>query len=56
MGAVLEYSDGSFNTLLELGFASSIQREWAWRQERGLPTDNLRAFTHLMNAPHPEET
>ena len=56
MGAVLEYSDGSFNTLLELGFASSIKREWAWRQERGLPTDNLRAFTHLMNAPHPEET
>ena len=56
MGAVLEYSDGSFNTLLELGFASSIQREWAWRQERGLPTDNLSAFTHLMNAPHPEET
>ena len=56
MGAVLEYSDGSFNTLLELGFASSIQREWAWRQERGLPTDNLSAFMHLMNAPDPEET
>lgn len=48
MGAVLEYSDGSFNTLLELGFATSIRREWQWRTERGLPTDNLAAFRHLM--------
>ncbi len=55
MGAVLEYSDGSFNTLLELGFASSIRREWQWRTERGLPTGNLAAFTHLFesNVPGP---
>jgi len=31
LGAVLEYADGSFNTLLQLGFGSSIRREWAWR-------------------------
>jgi hypothetical protein len=48
MGAVLEYSDGSFNILLELGFADSIRREWQWRVERQLPTDNLQAFAHLM--------
>lgn len=48
MGAALQYADGSFNTLLELGFASSIRSEWAWRTERGLPTDNLRAFQHLV--------
>lgn len=48
LGAALEYADGAFNTLLELGFASSIRSEWAWRSERGLPTDNLQAFAHLM--------
>ena len=47
MGSVLEYSDGSFNTLLELGFASAIKREWAWRLSRGESTDNLAAFAHL---------
>ena len=31
VGAVLEYADGSFNTILELGFASAIRREWQWR-------------------------
>ena len=47
LGAVLEYSDASFNTILELGFANSIKREWAWRTSRGMSTENLRAFTHL---------
>jgi hypothetical protein len=47
MGSVLEYADGSFNTLLELGFASAIKREWAWRISRGESTDNLAAFAHL---------
>ena len=47
MGAVLEYADGSFNTILELGFASAIRREWQWRISRGEPTDNLAAFAHL---------
>jgi hypothetical protein len=46
-GAISEYSDGAFNSLLELGFASAIQREYAWRTQAGLPTDNLAAFRHL---------
>ncbi len=29
LGAVLQYSDSSFNPLLELGFANAIRREWA---------------------------
>ena len=33
LGCVLEYADGSFNTILELGFASAIRREWAWRHQ-----------------------
>ncbi len=44
LGAVLEYSDGSFNTILEIGFASSIRKEWDWRISRGEPTRNLEAF------------
>lgn len=47
LGTVLEAADGSFNTLLELGFASSIRREWAWRLKRGEPTFNLAAFERL---------
>jgi hypothetical protein len=47
LGSVLEYADGSFNTILELGFGSSITREWAWRTSRGESTANLAAFTHL---------
>jgi hypothetical protein len=41
---VLTYSDGSFNTILELGFATSIRREWEWRKSRGESTRNLEAF------------
>ncbi|WP_372451362.1 YbjN domain-containing protein [Pseudonocardia oceani] len=47
LGQVLEAADGDFNTLLELGFASSIRREHAWRSERGESTANLQAFEHL---------
>jgi hypothetical protein len=47
LGCVAEYSDGSFNTILELGFATAIRREWKWRVERGEPTGNLEAFRHL---------
>ena len=47
LGSVLEYADGSFNTILELGFGSSITREWAWRTSRGESTANLEAFQHL---------
>ncbi len=44
LGAVLEYADSSFNTILELGFASSIRKEWSWRISRGEPIRNLEAF------------
>ena len=50
LGSVLEYSDGAFNTILELGFAASIKREWAWRISRGESTANLAAFAHLTEA------
>ena len=52
LGCVAEYSDGAFNTILELGFATAIRREWKWRVERGEPTGNLEAFRHL--AEHPD--
>jgi hypothetical protein len=44
LGAVLEYADSSFNTILELGFASSIRKEYEWRVSRGESTRNLDAF------------
>ncbi|MEU2729554.1 YbjN domain-containing protein [Streptomyces griseoviridis] len=47
LGQVLEAADGAFNTLLELGFASAIRKEYAWRVSRGESTRNLDAFTHL---------
>jgi putative sensory transduction regulator len=50
LGQVLEAADGDFNTLLELGFASSIRREWDWRVARGESVANLRAFEHLVRA------
>ncbi|MET8854827.1 MULTISPECIES: YbjN domain-containing protein [unclassified Streptomyces] len=51
LGSVLEAADGSFNTLLELGFASAIRKEYAWRVSRGESTRNLEAFTHLTQRP-----
>ena len=47
LGCVLQYSDESFNPLLEIGFASSIRREWAWRQKNGESTANLAAFARF---------
>lgn len=44
LGSVLTYADESFNTILELGFASSIRKEWEWRIARGESTKNLEAF------------
>jgi hypothetical protein len=44
LGSVLTYADESFNTILELGFASSIRKEWEWRKLRGESTANLEAF------------
>lgn len=51
LGSVLQYADGSFNTILELGFASAIRREWQWRVSRGESTANLAAFAHLADPP-----
>ena len=48
LGVVLQYSDSSFNPLLELGFANAIRREWAWRVSRGESLANLKAFEHLV--------
>ncbi|MGW7295706.1 YbjN domain-containing protein [Streptomyces xiamenensis] len=48
LGVVLETADGAFNTLLEMGFATAIRKEHAWRVSRGEPTHNLAAFTHLL--------
>jgi hypothetical protein len=50
MGAVLSAADDSFNTILELGFASSIRKEWQWRRDRGEPTHNLEAFRGWLEA------
>jgi hypothetical protein len=46
LGAVLEYADGTFNTMLEIGFASAIRREWAWRVANDESLANLQAFAH----------
>jgi hypothetical protein len=48
LGQILEAADGDFNTLLKLGFASSIRREWAWRVDRGESLANLKAFESLI--------
>jgi hypothetical protein len=48
LGQVAEAADGDFNTLLEIGFAEAIRREWDWRISRGESVANLQAFTHLL--------
>jgi hypothetical protein len=48
LGQVLEAADGDFNVLLEIGFITSIRREWAWRVSRGESLNNLKAFEHLI--------
>jgi len=47
LGCVLTYADDSFDALLELGFSSSIRREWAWRVKRGESLANLKAFARF---------
>ncbi|GED99644.1 hypothetical protein nbrc107696_00910 [Gordonia spumicola] len=49
LGQVLEAADGDFNQILEIGFLTSIKREWAWRTARGEPMKNLDAFAHLID-------
>ena len=53
LGVVAATADASFDPIVELGFADSIRREWAWRRSRGESTANLEAFRHLdPGAPH----
>lgn len=57
LGSVLSYADESFNAILELGFASSIRKEWEWRKLRGESTRNLEAFRGWLESgddPRPE--
>ncbi|ABP52817.1 YbjN domain-containing protein [Salinispora tropica] len=49
-GSVLTYADESFDRMLEIGFGSSIRREWEWRVKRGESTANLAAFAHLVES------
>lgn len=51
LGVVADTADASFNVILELGFPSSIRREWAWRRARGESTANLAAFVRLDPGP-----
>ena len=48
-GQIVDAVDRDFNTLLELGFRSSIQKEWKWRVSRGESLKNLQAFEHLID-------
>jgi hypothetical protein len=48
LGSLLDASDGSFDTLLAMGFITSMRKEWAWRVSRGESTRNLDAFRHLL--------
>lgn len=50
LGSVLANADESFNALLELGFATSIRKEWEWRTSRGESTRNLEAFRGWLEA------
>ena len=47
LGSVLTASDENFDRALELGFASSIRREWDWRARRGESMANLQAFARF---------
>ncbi|WP_026448727.1 YbjN domain-containing protein [Actinopolyspora mortivallis] len=53
LGQVLEAADGDFNTLLRIGFATAIRREWGWRESRGESLANLRAFSSLVEREGP---
>lgn len=47
LGSVLTYSDEWFDTILEMGFRTSIEKEWDWRVKRGESLRNLEAFAHF---------
>lgn len=47
LGSVLTYADEWFDVALEIGFRSSIEREWDWRVRRGESLANLAAFARF---------
>ncbi|MGB9378690.1 MAG: YbjN domain-containing protein [Mycobacteriales bacterium] len=47
LGSVLTYADDNFDAMLEIGFATSIRKEWAWRVKRGESLANLQAFARF---------
>ena len=47
LGSVLTYSDEWFDKALELGFKTSIQKEWDWRVKAGESLKNLQAFARF---------
>lgn len=53
LGCALTYADEEFDRLLELGFISSIRKEWDWRTKRGESLANLAAFAHFADPGHP---
>ena len=52
LGAVLSYADDHFNAMLEIGFGTSIRREWEWRVARGESLENLEAFAAFLGPAH----
>jgi Putative bacterial sensory transduction regulator len=55
LGCVLSYADENFDAALELGFASAIRREWAWRAKNGESLANLRAFARFADPDAPAQ-
>lgn len=55
LGSVLTYADESFNQILELGFATSIRKEWEWRVSHGESTANLEAFRGWLEQDTPSD-
>jgi hypothetical protein len=56
LGSVLTYSDEWFDKALELGFRSSIEREWDWRVKRGESLRNLQAFARFADPANREQS
>src|SRR3954465_5247424 len=52
LGSVLSYADDHFNAMLEIGFGTSIRREWEWRVKRGESLRNLEAFAAFADPRH----
>jgi Putative bacterial sensory transduction regulator len=52
LGSVMTYSDEWFDAALEIGFRSSIEREWDWRVKRGESLANLAAFARFADPAH----